>query len=422
MLEKGFDMKNLIEKRLLEIDNLEERELVRKMLLEIFDELGKYTSVKYQQLEEKILSQIMDSSEEYTVITGIIEKSLYDPTQDFLYPIIPEDLDSFNINLDEMLASLASEGRYKVQTIFLEADYITIKKIINCKGLFYATIYTAEDEYTANIVLEQNSLYKEQIHKLYEVFLLNGVPWRPVCVPYLYKMYDIYLGNVDLPEDSQIERIVFHFGEYEKYIKYNMLPLWNFEKIQLTTDIRPEPCEDKIHYVHYINNRRLKEGKKYLVAETDGSVIDVLHEDGIGIVTLQRGARRWNLYQISNKMLQKTKYPVFHNHSNNKEKVNNRTTGGIFRFVNALQYSEYVKLKNISFPPQAKETLQTYSMDVFMQFEAFSPNPGKNMQLEFECLKQDEYIYDIVSYLVTAVQYEYREFYCTAALEQGRMI
>lgn len=417
MLEKGFDMKKLLEKRLLEIDNLEEREQIRNMLMDIFRELSDYTSIQYQQLEERLLSQIYDTTNDYPVITGIIEKDLYDPSQECLHPIIPEDLEGKEINLEELQLTLSAGERFNVHTVYFDTDYITINRIANLKGMFYATIYTTEGKYQADIILEPTRRYEEKVNQLYEIYLLNGIPWRPLCTPYIYKMYDIYICHLDLPKDVQIEQVDFYFGEYGKYVKYNMLPLWNFEKIQLAADIRPEPCDDKIHYVHYMNNRRLKEDKKYLVADTDGSVIDILQKNGLGIISIQKEPRRWNLYQITNKILQKTKYPIFHNYSENKGKVNNRTKGGVFRFVNGLQYSEYIKLKNITFPQQRRDKLQIYPKDDFIQYESLNVDLRTNMHLEFEALKQDTYTYDILSYVINAVQYEYREFYCTAEID-----
>ena len=190
---------------------------------------------------------------------------------------------------------------------------MVINRILQFQHRFQAVIYTDEGEYQAKAILKPNFEYKNRIKELYEVFLLNGMEWNPVCIPYLYKLFDIYLCEAQIPEGIQIERVSFDFEDYEEYIRYHMLPVWNLESIQVTADIRPEPCEDKIHYIHYINNRRLNQEENYLVADRDDTVLNVLHHDKLAIVTLTKEARRWNLFRISGGIPSQSNYPLFHN-------------------------------------------------------------------------------------------------------------
>ena len=64
---QGFDMKAYIEKRMLEITDLEERRLFKKTVGEVLLALYDYNQRAYDSLEERILEECSSSQERYAV-------------------------------------------------------------------------------------------------------------------------------------------------------------------------------------------------------------------------------------------------------------------------------------------------------------------------------------------------------------------
>ena len=48
-----------------------------------------------------------------------------------------------------------------------------------------------------------------------------------------------------------------------------MIPLWNLERVEVSTSMYPSPCADHVHYEHRIFAHRLSPGCSYLVADVD---------------------------------------------------------------------------------------------------------------------------------------------------------
>ena len=64
---------------------------------------------------------------------------------------------------------------------------------------------------------------------------------------------------------KSVIKIEVDFGEYSKYVEYDMVPLWNVKELSLKCNGFPMPCIDKVNYEHNISI--VKEGEKngYLV-------------------------------------------------------------------------------------------------------------------------------------------------------------
>lgn len=58
LFEKGFDMESFIEKRLLEIDNLDDRKFARLLMEDVFRQIYRYTQEEYNGLQSRIEHQM----------------------------------------------------------------------------------------------------------------------------------------------------------------------------------------------------------------------------------------------------------------------------------------------------------------------------------------------------------------------------
>ena len=63
----------------------------------------------------------------------------------------------------------------------------------------------------------------------------NGIPWKTVNAPYLFKMADVYITDIpkEISDHTPITKFGTDFGEYNKYIHYDMIPVWNIRRLKL---------------------------------------------------------------------------------------------------------------------------------------------------------------------------------------------
>lgn len=412
----GVELDKLIEKRLLAIENLEERKQTKDIMKEVFQEITHYTRDAYQGLERKLEQQLYRKAG-FVITTGIIERNLYDVTNDEMFPMYDEDVKETTFIVNEFRECLQEKRNYFVYSIFVEADYTIVKQLICGREHFSCRIRTQDGEYKGSVYVELQKKYFQLLNNLFELCQLNGIEWRTVCAPYLYKIFDVYMDSADIPEDEEIEEIIVDFKEYEPYVRYNMIPIWNVQKIQINADIEPIPCVDQIHYRHIVNNRRFNKEEEYLVAEREMQILEINREEKIEIITKEKNVNIWNFYKIVLKHTRMYNYPLMSNVRSGAEKGITKTLAGIHQFMSQLGYEEYIILRNISFPKQ-NDGKESYSMENYIENEIKIPKTDAVMQLEFISKKQECYLVkDIMSYFITAIQREFREYKCVGTLE-----
>ncbi len=91
--EKKFDYENYIQKRLKEIDNLDERKYAKELLLEGLGSIFKWTEAKYAALEQRIQRELDMPGERFCTFMTIVERKDYDPINPFWFPICGEQKD-----------------------------------------------------------------------------------------------------------------------------------------------------------------------------------------------------------------------------------------------------------------------------------------------------------------------------------------
>ena len=417
IFDKGFglELDKLIEKRLLNIESLEERKQTKDIMTEVFKEITHYTQDAYQKLETRLYNELQ-SHKAYPVITGIVERKDYDITNEEMFPMYDEDIKETEFQVGELLECLQEGKAYFIYSIFLEADYMVVKKMAQSGEHFSCTIKTQYGEYTGTVYVELQKKYFSLLSDLFQIYQLNGLEWRTVCAPYLYKIFDVYMDAADVPEDEIIEQITVDFKEYASYVKYHMIPIWNMEKIDVVADIQPEACVDQIHYRHSINSKRLRQDSEYLVADKDIEILEIERDKNLTVITKEQDIKKWTLYRASTANTRMYDYPLMSNMQCSPEKRISKTIAGIFKFCNMLGFNEYVSLKEVSFPEMCDDK-DSYSMDDYIDNEIKIPHADSIMLLEFESKKQEDYLVkDIVSYIVTAIHREFREYNCVGKI------
>lgn len=412
IFNKGFDMDNFIEKRLLEIEDLEKRKSTRVVMTEVFRQIYRYTQAEYGRLEDKVEHELQCKNE-HVIVTGIIDRDNYDITNDELFPMIPNDLEKEYFEIKDLYKSINEGKPYQIYSVFVEADYNIVKRIAHKEEVFPCKIRTVSGEYNGMASIRRQKRYNDILKKLYDLMQINAVQWNTVCAPYLYKIFDVYIETADIPEDDQIVDISIDFKEYTKYIHYNMIPVWNISEEVVIADVQPQACEDKIHYVHTIYEKRLKNNSKYLVAEFNETILDVVYADDLFITTTCSDAKKWDLYRIVDVSPKKYKYELMSNERVNAKCKSVKTQMGILKYLYSLGFHEYLEVKRISFPETFSDERKTYSMENYIDDEITIPQTNAVMLLEFECKNPNCFINcDLMSYFVTSLQREFREYKC----------
>lgn len=80
ILEYPFDFERYMEERLREIDDLDERQFAKKLLIEGLGKVISCTEEKYRQLERRVYEELEIADNQYESVMTIINRSHYDPT------------------------------------------------------------------------------------------------------------------------------------------------------------------------------------------------------------------------------------------------------------------------------------------------------------------------------------------------------
>lgn len=411
LLNKNLDMELFIEKRLMEIESLEDRKEVRAMLSQVLKELFQYTREQYEELEQKITNEMKKGTREFTIYTGVAEKKYYDITGDSMFPMLMEDLEEQNIETEVLLDSLKNGIPVKIFHVFLEMDDREIWSLLERKEQFQGQIYTENGEYPVIAELRPNARYQKVWKQLFHVVVNNGLPWRTLCLPYLNKFLDVYLVKAELPSYEKIESIKIDFGEHAPQVRYHCFPVWNLQEVTSVAEVKSVGSLDRVQYQHVISTRRMQDDF-YLVADTENMLSMEVNDAGLVITSFFPDAREWKLYRVVPKVTQLFEYPIFSNERQGEQIEAVRTKGGIMQLVNSLGYRDRLELKSIEFPLQYSKPPITYKMDGDMIDECYSGKNRQPMVLSFVKKRDDFLQTDILSYVVSVVQRKYPEFLC----------
>lgn len=426
-------MDSKLYEKLNEIKDLDDRALLKKIMNSVFSSLEQYTEDRFNDLEQRVFSEIQYAKEKYNIYSTIAKREKIDLTDDFLYPILSEDIEEQVYDTKEIIELLENKEPKNMFKIFLKCDYLIFKEFINSNLKIKGIIETDKKVHEAYFKVFENKEYTGKVSKLYKSFINSNIRWTTINNPYIHKIADVVLAGCKdkIEDDENIVKIEVDFGEYSKYIKYDMVPLWNIKELSLKCSGFPTPCIDKINYEHNISI--LKEGEKngYLV---DSENVDInyimLTNESVVISSKIDEAVPWKLWSIINYnkcKIYQYEYELMTNEVNvnfsNKlsfEKTYTiKTKTELARVINSYKASEYLKFNNVKLEEICKaEVKDSYEVNDFIIDEIRDENVKRVLTLYFEPRDKDNYLNkDILSFLVSEVQLIYPEYKC-----EGRLI
>lgn len=426
-------MENGIYEKLNEIKDINDRILLKKIINSVFESLEEYSKNRLNELEERVFNELQYVKEKYNIYSTIIERHKLDLTDEFMFPMLSEDTEEKLYDTKEILNSLKNSEPHNMFKIFLKCDYLIFKEFIskdlNVKGI----IKTDRKDHEAYFKVVENKQYTDKVKKIYKGFVNSNITWTTINNPYIHKIADVILISCeDVIEDNEnVIEIEIDFGEYDKYVQYNMVPLWNIKELNLKCEGFPVACIDKAYFEHDISI--IKEGEK------NGYLIDEENED-IECVTFKRKSiiiasnigksiqwKLWSIVSTDKKKNTKYEYDLMTNEVNlnfsNKLAIEKsytiKTKTELARVINSYKVSKHLKFNDVELTQDYPEEFkQTYEANDFIIDEIREENIKAALVLYFEPADKENYLNkDILSFLVSEIQLLYPEYKC-----EGRLI
>lgn len=441
LMEYPFDFGRFIEKRIREIDDLDERRFAKKILAEGIGKVIQETEEKYSRLERRIYEELKVEENQYETAMTVINRKHYDPANETLYPVIEEDL-----NPDKLAASLSGDEWIWEDTVFLAVSEEKQREF-ESMGEFSGVIEGDGEKGEAVFRAEPAKRYRNVMEGLYKIFQDNHIPWETVNTAYLDKFYDIYRRNLhgsgsgritpqESPASSDIPESAFglpgklhiDFGKFTEAVRYGMIPLWNIERVKFDSADFMLPCTGGMYYEHefYLGDKEEQDG--YLI-ETNEEILEIRHEKKkIVMKSLKETFENWQaLHMIQKKSRLSLDYtaPLLTNHKNDSfirrfsenSRITLMTKTDLFRRIMELDIRDYVEIAGYKIVDHASAYPKAETMNWFVKDELFPMESRKVLLLEFKERQPGHYLNDgMIRFVISQMQLEISEYRCVGVV------
>ena len=415
----GFQFEEYLNDKLLEIKELEHRKELKEVVKQIMLPFYEHVEEKYYELEKKFLEESEYDQDCYDIAIGVKKRDKIDLTDELFCPMMKEDMEECVIDTIKLRNKVNKQEPFYLYSVYMQLDFDKIQKLILSNRVFVAQIKTSEGIYSGQVCLKESKKYQKLVNELYAVFVRNVIPWKTVNMAYLYKFVDVMLIHAEIPEDETIIAIDVEFEEYSEWIQYQMVPVWNVSKVQVNDSGYPEFCLDQIHYKHMIYKNKLQEKCTYLIDNKEIDIWDIKKCNGdIEIVCDVKQDIKWNLIKIHEIDCQKNNGNFFWNKDLIKETKIIRTKAEIYNFIQKLGFEDVLRLVDVQIQRMDRSDKQGYDMNVSLDEGIHQLKEGYQLILFFEEVDNNFIMnIDILSYLVSRLQWEIPEYIC-----RGRII
>lgn len=421
-------MREMIREEIRSISSLQERVIFKELMEGVFLSLYETNERMYQDLEHRIMDELAYDINRYRIRTGVVERAYLDQSHHIMSAMQEEDLVCTAHSAKEIREHIETDGTYRLSTVLLQCDYLTRDEILRGRHDFQGII-TAGSEYPVKIRLEQSTRYLSQVEHLYHLFMANGIPWKTVNIPYLFKMADICIDQLpeEIGDKEEVMNLRVNFNEYNDFVHYDMVPIWNIAHLKLDSIGFPVACKDHRNYEHVVSIRKYGAEHAYLVSEKSG--IQSVRQNGekLLITGAVENVKKWDVFIIragQDHKIDRYSYPVLENlrkddFSERFQKKTGRsvkTRAELERFIRGFGLEDYIEYEKCILGEKTKQQ-ETYSMNFFMEDEIRDREAKKSLILYFRAKgKQGWLLRDLASFIVSEVQELYPEYQCCGEL------
>lgn len=428
-MERTEQIKDMIRNEIQSIENLKERVAFKELMEGVFLTLYETNERMYRQLETRVINELTYDINRYQIKTGLIERGYLDQSHHLMSAMCEEDLVQHRIKAGELREGIKKEGKVRLVTVFVQCDVLEMKNFYENQGAFGGMIY-ADESYPVPVKVELNKRYLSRIEHLYHLFMKNGVPWNTVNAPYLFKMADVYAVDIpkEIPDDTLITKFGMDFGEYNQYIHYDMVPVWNIQRLKLDSIGFPVACGDYENYEHTISIREYGAEHAYLVEEKRGIRNIRQSGDKLMITGQVANAKKWDVYMIrkgDDHKIDRYTYPVAENFKKDgfSERFQRRsgqpvkTKAELRRIILGFGLEDYIEYQDCALVDVGADRIETYSMNFFMQDEIREKGGRKILLLHFKPQRRETWLLrDLASFITSEIQELYPEYQCGGVL------
>ena len=423
-------MKELLKSRLDRIEDLQDRVLLKQIINGVFNGLTDYTQEQLQAIRDQVFYEIEDPSDHFDVYYHILPMDEVDPISDLFFPVEEADLKEQE-GLQQLTELLQEKPEGILSKVFLDCDYLQYRQFIDtCKSRrFHGRIDTTLGSYEAGFIIRPYQGYIEKLERLYINFTDNGLPWRTVLHPYLYKFISVHLAQpLDLAEGEQLTKISFNLEEMEPFQKINYVPLWNVRLLDIRNESFAVPALDHINFQHTVNIEKYGLRHGYLV-DTSHAEISYVQKtaNAMTIISPSERVLSWQIYQFiqPEEHQQTSPLTLRSNHKNDfftdrfarRENFTVRSMCEISRIINTYSMMESFSLEEIKLLENSPDVRETYEVNSFLKDYLRDELDRTTMLLSFQTsMSETAIVRDEISFLVSEIQLHFPEFSCIGEL------
>ena len=427
LFDSDFDIERYIRQRIPELDELNNRELFKDIVGGMMTEFYKHIKSEYDQLENRVFAETPKVNRMPDLITCIVERDKYDVTDANMKPMFLEDLIETAVNAAEMIYSVKTNKAYYLYTCMIKADYLELKKLMQSDRKFKGIIENEYGETPAEFILKPNERYRKKAEELYNVAKLNYLPWRSLNIPYLYKLFDVYVLNIEQWDDQlEVKKITIEFDEFEDRIIFEPLLLWNVDEVIIKANSYPQPAVDRKYYEHYLYSKQFIDENRYLIHRTDLMIRNIRWQDGdMYIICDSDLPGDWDFYKFipspnpayySNPLMSNENNDSFSRDMTEYFGQRIKTKTELIRFIKSFKCSRYLDFVDAKIIKRPRK-IETYSMENFIDHEYRVGDRPQALELSFRPHDEDFYLNrDVTSFLTTELQHLFPEYQCIGKL------
>lgn len=421
-------MKELLNKRINSIDSLEDRKIFRDIVNHVFMDLVDYQDTQIHRLRTDIFDQ-MTLDEKRPVIYGtMIYKKDYDPTDNFMYPMVSKDVETQEITGKDFNQAVMDHKGYMLKRIFLKCDSETLEKIYSGEKIFTGKIHLeSQNDIDIKVRLKGYTSYSDILEHLYATFIQNGFQWRTTNLPYIYKFAAVMLAEpVTIPDDEVVEYVSVDIGEYSSYCVEDIIPVWNLEYTQVQSINFPIPTLDNVLQEHRFDVYDLSPfcyipdfGERY-----DGYV--KRSTESVSVIIPEKDIKEWPMYKLHPQTEGKHYVYPFEIYGNSQSdnfyigyentRIRNvRTKGEIERIIHAFKASEMFRFNGFEIVEnKPMDKASTYDINTFIPDEICSIcTSNRLLEVHYTYKYDDVYICDdIMSFIISELQQYFSDIKC----------
>ena len=430
-------IKDIIREKLSNMEDLEQRGKLKKVLKEVFMPLVEHQDMMQARLEKRVFDEVEDETGDYNIYATLIPRNKLKLLDDLLFPILEEDEEESGYESQEILEQLREGEDVIVSKFFLKLDQAQIQSLVDGDRVFNGTIVTEERDYHIKVKLDYNTDYLEKEKELYNIFLENRVKWRTINNPYIRKFFNVVISSYEdgVEELTEFEELNFNLEELESSMYTKYIPVWNIKEIYQDGEGFPMPAQDKIHYDHEVVLENLGFEHGYLVIpDEDNELISVKKikdqtGDKLVITSDNEQSVEWKILKVIQKaepwnedfefeLLTNQKKDEFMNKLMQKNYKSIKTFAEINRLAKSFQISDRIKLEEIEILAETPEHDYSYDFNYFIEDEIRLNSLKETMLLKFVGAQLDYLKYDLLSFVISEIQMYFPEYLCKGVFKE----